>query len=237
MTGQVTILHAPNHAPSTSGATIRTALRTKAHSIGMTEAYRVTRLLAAVEDYRLTVGRGGRDQRRGAKDVPILTARSLVSYGAGAVQISEAAKPARLAPDRWLTFSLFESPAGPIAHLNLHPNAAIVGRDQAVPRVREYAESMLSLERYARLFRLEGFMPVVTGDLNYPQQLHDELPRYAPREVFQRLDLTVWAQGIDYIAHSPHLKRAGSGVLGSHETGSDHPWLLATFTFRRLQSA
>lgn len=263
--GTVTILHAPNHAPDVAGAAIRLATRTGAHSIGMSEAYRVTRLLAAVDRYRLTVGRGGRDKRRGAKDTPILTQATLVSLGAGAVQISETAKPARLAPDRWLTFSLFESDAGPIAHLNLHPNAGIAhavpfqpdvelianaegnakilkqDREAAaryaaparVLRVREYAESMKSLERYVRLFRLEGFLVVVTGDLNYPAELHEHLPVYAPAKVFERLDLAVWAEHLDYVAYDRRLTLTKRGVIDKRQTMSDHPWLLATFTRRR----
>jgi hypothetical protein len=233
---QVTILHAPNHAPSTtSGAMIRVATRTAADSIGFSEAYRVMRMLGLVDGYRLHVGRGARDRRRGAKDVPILTRFDHVSLGSGAVQISEAVEPSRLAPDRWLTFSLFPSPAGRIAHLNLHPNARVAGWTTSVPRVREYAEAMASLERYVRLFRLEGFLPVVTGDLNHNSQEappRTPLPVWAPAEVFRRLDLGYWRQGIDYVAHDQRLQLTSRQVIDRAVTGSDHPWLLATFTRR-----
>ena len=233
---KLTILHAPNHAPDVAGATIRLATRTGADSIGMSEAYRVTRLLAHVDGYRVTYGKGARDRRRGAKDVPILTKTTHASLGAGAVQISEAAKPVRLAPDRWLTFSLFASELGPVAHLNLHPNAGVAHAPATSARRREYAESMATLERYVRLFRLEGFLVVVTGDLNYPANLHEDVPAWAPSEVFRRLDLGVWSKHLDYIAFDQRLKLFGSGVMGRHETGSDHPWLLATFTRRQTKA-
>lgn len=231
--GTVTILHAPNHAPDLGWPAIKLGISLDADSIGMSEAYRRTRLLSRLRGYRLTVGRGARDRRRGAKDVPILTKAGHVSLGAGAVQISEAARPARLAPDRWLTFSLFDSPAGPIAHLNLHPDAGIANAAPGVPRVREYAEAMKSLERYVRLFRLEGFLVVVTGDLNFPAELHDHLPVYAPAKVFERLDLAVWSQHLDYVAYDRRLTLIKRGVIDKRQTMSDHPWLLATFTSRR----
>lgn len=222
----LTILHAPTHVVR-SPRVIRRATRTAADSIGFTEAYNAIGLLAARRRYRLTVGSGGRDERRGAKDTPVLTRKAHVSLGAGAMQVSEEVEPSKFGPDRWLTFSLFEhDDVGSVAHVHMHPNATVRNRRASAPIVREYRESMATLFTFVRFLRNEGYLVVVTGDLNYPNVKRG--PEWTPHHTFARLGLDVWSVGVDYVAHDPRLALVRKQVIRGG-TDSDHPWLLATF--------
>lgn len=194
-------------------------------TIGINEGYRIIPLLRARRGYRVFYGEGGREPR-GYKDTPILTRKTLPSLGTMALRVSERAAPLKLAPDRWVTVSCFEHPVGPVAHVNLHPNAAVQGRDEDVGRVREYAESMATLDRLLGFLSGEGFLPVVTGDVNYRPEPRARRAPHSPYEVFARHRLTFRNKGLDVVAWPRELRLARAEVLTRDRTGSDHPGLL-----------
>lgn len=219
-------VHSGNKTPRRA---LRLLTAPEPDTIGINEARRIMDLLALRRRYRLIVGEGGRDPR-GFHDTPILTRRSLVSLGSAAFQISEQVKPVRIAPDRWVTVSCFGHPVGPVAHLNLHPNAAVQGRDEALPRVREYAESMASLDRLLTFLDAEGFLCVVTGDVNYRPEPGRKRWDSSPYEVFARHRLTHQNEGVDVVAWPRTLRLGRSVVLDKDRTGSDHPGLVVWLT-------
>lgn len=204
---------------------VRALLKSGPDSAGINEGYRIIPLLKLRRRYRVFHGEGGREPR-GFLDTPILTRRELPSLGTMALRISERAAPLKLAPDRWVTVSCFDHPVGQVAHVNLHPNAAVMGRQEEVPRVREYAESMDTLDRLLGFLEEEGFLCVVTGDLNFRPEPRARRAPHSPYEVFARHKLTFRNEGLDVIAWPRQLRAARARVLTKDRTGSDHPGLL-----------
>lgn len=206
---------------------VRALVRTGADSIGINEGMRVLPFLRLRPRYRVIVGEGGRSVR-GFNDTPILTRKSLTSLGSGAFQVSEEVPASsRVAPDRWITVSCFRHRVGNVAHVNLHPNAAVQGRDDEVPRVREYAESMASLDRLLTFLSAEGFLPVVTGDVNYRPEPMGRRWEHSPYEVFAKHKLAHQNEGLDVVAWTRELRLARKVVLHRDRTGSDHPGIVA----------
>lgn len=227
----LTILHAPCHGPSLDLAAIRFATSLGADSIGWTEAYRRVPALRRRIRYRTRVGNPNGipgASIRGACDVPIMVHRGRRLLDWWAFKACDASEPLRIAPDRWLTGVIYEHPFGEVEHIDAHPNAAVQGRPLDLDRVRQYARQMRRLE--SRILRAQraGRIVIVSGDLNW--SLGSDLdPLFAPRRLFERLDLHWWREGIDWIAYSPHLRLVTRDVHGPTLTGSDHPWMLARF--------
>jgi len=196
-------------------------------SIGFSEANLVTAELEAVDKYRLLYGRGYADGERIAREVPILTKWKYPTLAQQTIQASEPVEPLRIAPGRVITVSGFDHPIGRVAHIALHPNAAVSGLTVDVPRVREYDESMHTLDRTIRYYRAEGFLTIVTGDLNFRRD--GESPEWLdPYEVFAKHGLVVQSHRIDAIAHPAELELAVPlTVISADDMGSDHPALIA----------
>lgn len=181
--------------------------------------------------YRMTYNPHGRDQRRGAKDTTILTRKSLPSIGAGSLQVSEEVQPERFAPDRWFTWDAVAHPtAGPIAVVNIHPNATVMSRDADAPIVREYAESVDSLDRLLTFLKGEGLPPFVTGDVNWRRKVRAP---HSPYEVFHDHGLRIAVHNVDVVAYPRRqFELVEQERIAKARTGSDHDWLRATFRNR-----
>lgn len=217
-------VYAGNRTPARA---LQALLGPKPDTVGINEGNRIIPLALKRRGYREFHGTGSANDRRGPKDTPILTRKLWPSLGSMALQVSEQAAPVRLAPARWITVSCFRHPVGPVAHINLHPNAAVMDREETVPRVREYRESMESLDRLLGFLSREGFMTVVTGDVNFREQRPARRPSFSPYEVFARHKLHHRNDGLDVIAWPrAELRLVRSTVLARARTGSDHPGLL-----------
>ncbi len=224
MNGALSILHAPCHGPSLDLGAIRFACSLGADSIGFTEAYAQTRVLRRRVAYRCRVGRSSTDTRRiasprgDAGDVPILIRRRHRLVEWSAERVTPPTEPLKFGPERWITTAVYEHPFGFVEHLNAHPNPRFVGEGSATWQA--YLDRLES--RIVRAQR-RGHHVIVTGDLQAVS---------GPLRMFDRLDLDAWRVGIDYIAHSPHLRRVESSrLVDPSQVGQrhPHPWLLARF--------
>lgn len=169
------------------------------------------------------------DRRRGAKDTLVLTDVSLPSLGTMTLRASKAAAPAKWAPERWITVSCYQHGIGPVAHVNIHPNAVVMDRPKSLGRVREYARHTWALNRVIRFYQREGFFVVVTGDMNWRR--HKVAP-WSPYRVFRLRGLRVAAHGIDAIAYDRRLRPFGKGLRAHTIPGGDHKGLTIRLAVR-----
>lgn len=221
MSRPLSILHAPTYGPTFDLGAIRFACSVDADSIGFTEAYRMTAALRRRIGYRCRVGKSLVDTRainspRGdAGDVPILVRRRLPLIEWHAERVTPPGFPQKFAPERWITEVVYEHAIGDVEHINAHPDPAFVDghlweryMDRLVSRITRAAD--------------RGRHVIVTGDLQ-----SGRAARY-----LDRANLDYWRVGIDYIAHSPHLRIVErSPLVDRSQVGqeSPHPWLLARF--------
>lgn len=227
----LTVLHAPLHAPSAArnpGAVKREIRKHNATMVGLTEAYGILPDLGKMRGYRLIVENGGRDQRRGQKDNPILVHSGMRSLGSGQIFACNASTPVRIAPERWFTYAAFEVPdVGAVCHIVLHPHPAV--QDQAsgklrtdTDRGREFGRQMDAFTALLQFAKAMEWLIVVTGDVNFHDRGSD--PR-SPYSILRAQGLKVKSHGLDCIASSPEL---GLDVTEANAPSSitDHPWLV-----------
>lgn len=224
MTGHtLTIGHAnvlsSNRTPRRALAAIRNS---GADSFGLNEAYRLVPRLEKWTGYRVTVNSlSGR-----AQETPLLTRGRHPAIAEVAVLIADGVPAvSRLAPPRWATLSLYEHPLGDIAHINVHLHAGVIGgKLEAV--IKDYEQSIANLGGLIQFARDHDCQPIVSGDVNLPAHIDRS---YSPHELFRRYGLDYWAEGLDVIAW-PRRRFVTSRrrVIPQHQTGSDHPFMLAT---------
>lgn len=207
------------NAHNRAGA-IHYMLRQGCDCLGFDEAHRRLGLLAERDRYRMTVGPGVRAA------TPILTRASYPDLGRIALQASEAAKPDRLAPARWVTVSCFRHPdLGQLAHVNAHPHPMTDDRPLSVDRVRETAQYWATVDRLLTLLHAEGFRRFLTGDLN--SRPGGETVAYAGAYDVLRAHRLDWIrEGLDVVAFDRTLHPTHSRVIPREATGSDHPGLI-----------
>jgi hypothetical protein len=88
---------------------------------------------------------------------------------------------------------------------------------------------MRALQKEIRKGKAEGFIILVTGDMNYREYRSKNfaLAYWSPQRIFRRAGMGYRTTGLDYVAWLP---RQGSryireGVIPQRITGSDHDWL------------
>lgn len=168
-----------------------------------------------------------------ARETPILTRSSRPPLGEGAQLVSAPADPARWAPARWMTWTAYEHPIGPVAHVNVHLNAQ-VNEDVApeVARAREYVRSLEAVAQVIRMLKRTGHLVVVTGDINLTASHEARVPlERRPRRMLRLHDMQVVGRGVDVIA-APSSCRVALDLIPAARVGSDHPWLVAAITQR-----
>lgn len=221
MSRPLSVLHAPSYAPRIGLPSVRLACSTGVDSIGWTEAYGVVSALRRRVSYRCRVGRSSTDTRvvtspRGdAGDVPILVRRSWPLVSWRALRLTDPGTPAKYAPERWLTEVVYDHAVGQVAHLAAHPCPRFVDGDL-------WARYMARLQSRVVLHQRRGHHVILTGDL--------QVGRLG--EWFDQVDLDYWRIGIDYVAHSPHLRLVERSRLfdpAQVDEPDPHPWLLARF--------
>lgn len=218
---------------------IRRMLRGRPDSLGWGEGYHNVRnrTFGGFLRYRVFNATAVAFQEtKGAHDTPILTLRKHVNRGELALQVSDPSTPIKIAPARWFTASVYDTAEGRVAHINVHPNAAVQNGSRENDRIDEYAQSMEALEKLIDLFKSTECLVVVTGDLNW-RQSGDNRP-WTPEQVFKRQGMTTLWQGLDCIAYDgKKLVLVGKvEVVPTSQTGSDHPGLIATFRRRPKKS-
>lgn len=218
------IVHAPLRGPEVTTREMRRALKLEACSIGWTEAYRRIPFLLRRPSWRIAVGHS-QTSLRGPGDVPVIVRRHHPLVDRWAIKACDAASPLRLAPERWITGLAYRHPLGVIEHIAHHPNP-IMNPDATLSMRREYRNSMERLEACARAALELGRLPVITGDLNVTPASPLE---FAPRQVFDRLNLKWWAVGVDWVAWHRHLVPVARRVIERDVNGQDHPWLVIDF--------
>lgn len=223
----LTIGHANIH---NSKQGVKVASRSGADSFGINEGGRRIGMLRALSRYREFHGAGGKADapHRGGPSSPIITRKNLPSLGTLALQVSEQVNASlRVAPDRWITVSCFEHGVGPVAHVNIHPNAAVKGLSMKNDRVAEYDEFMRSLNRLISFLKAEGFHVVVTGDYNLARS--GKTGALTPYQVFDGHGMRVKTIGIDGIAWTTGLTLRRFHKIPKKRLRSDHNGFTATF--------
>lgn len=226
------VLHAPLHAPSAKGRAdaVKSRIRTlNPHTAGLSEAYPIVGPLVSTRGYRLVLEQGAKDTRRGQKDCPILVRTGLRSLGSGQVLGCLASTPAKIAPERWMTWSAVQVPGvGPVFHVALHPHAAVqadgaAGRVRVdVDRGRKFVAQMEAFDALLDFADAMGWDTAVTADLNFRDRGADNL---SPYRIMRRHGMAVEAHGVDAIGWT---KRLGLDVtqVSAPRGVTDHPWLL-----------
>jgi hypothetical protein len=218
------IVAAPLHGPTVTKREMKLALDLGACSIGWSEADRRIPYLRRRPSWRIAVGRSD-DPRvlRGPGDVPISVRRHHRPLERYAFKACERAEPIELAPERWVIGFAYEHPLGDIEHINHHPNPFNAPRATLSLR-REYRQSMLALERAGERALRKRRLLVITGDMNLTARSPLE---YAPRQVFDRLNLKWWTNEVVWIAHHRSLIPIERRTVTTN--GQDHPWLVIDF--------
>ncbi len=218
--GELVIVCAPGYAPRFTLDTVRAAEALDADSIGYTEAYKVAATLGATTSrYRSFVGKSDVDTRavtsmRGdAGDNPVSVLRGRGAVGQ-AYRIDGPGRPAKYAPERWLTMAAYRWNGRRVVHINLHPSPRFCGWRKWRKAIRR---GTAEVERALAA----GRIVVLTGDLQ---------SRRATR-LLKESGLKVWRVGVCFIAYSPDLHLADQEV--HRVAGMDHPWMVATFVGAR----
>lgn len=191
------------------------------------------------EYHRFSAAEAGKS----GKEVPILLRKRGVEFlGDGAYLISERVKPNNtgIAPDRYLTWVRYKYKNVKYCIINVHPNAVVqnkkTGRflSKKMKRVSQYIASMKRLQAEIKRQQNDGFVVIVTGDMNFRDIKAAKLVRWGPVAIFKRCGLTYHAVGLDYVAwDSEKLVKKSMRVIPASQTGSDHPWIVADLRPRR----
>lgn len=218
------IVHAPLRGPEATPLEMRRALELGACSIGWTEAYRRVGFLRRRLMWRTAVGESP-TSLRGPGDVPVMVRRHHRPVDRWAIKACDAAHPLRLAHERWLTGFAYQHPLGLIEHIAAHTDP-IQAPTATLSMRRAYRTNMERLETVVTVSLELGRLPVVTGDLNLGSSSPLE---FAPRHVFDRLNLKVWSVGVDWVAWHRSLIPVRRRVIAPDVNGQDHPWLVIDF--------
>lgn len=227
------VLHAPLHGASATRKEIRKALRRRKRgvvSIAFSEAWRQSAWLSKLKHWRTTTGLPGNVDDRGRqveREVVLLTRKYRNNIESGTFKIADEAAPLKIAPERYLSYSVDNVHGESLAVIALHPHAAVRGAWDT-DRAKEFRQSMQALAGLIKHLREKhpGIDIVVLGDLNYPDVSDDRT--WTPGAVFDRLGFKSVVRGIDWVAYSKGLKKVSVRV--TRDNGQDHPWIEVEFS-------
>lgn len=223
------ILHAPLHGASATKAEVKAALNRKGVvGVSLTEAYRLDGFLRRQTAWRAVMGNKTKDARGRMvrRNDVLLTRRFRKHIDSGVVKVANESDPLKIAPERWLAWSIDNVHGRPLLHVTLHPHAAVRDRWDS-DRAREFRRSLHALQTFIRTMRSEHGADldiVISADMNYPN-VPDGNRHFTPRNVFDRLDLDFVVDGIDWVAYSKGLRVVDSTVIPKGSNGQDHPWI------------
>jgi hypothetical protein len=230
------LLLAPCHAPSLTEEDVKYATQLgrerRLHIVNWTEAYNQIPALEARALWDLVIGTSRTDKRRGPKDNPILlNKRRTYIHESGAFKGCGAARPIKIAPERWVTWAVFETTAGlMVLNLCIHPHAGVQNASPFTRRVRGHLRMMKRVEKFVQAKRNEygsELHVVISGDVNSTAAWD---AKYSSASVFQRLGLNVYWHNILAIAADKRLRLMGRPeVIPTNQNGQDHPWFVALY--------
>ena len=88
---------------------------------------------------------------------------------------------------------------------------------------------MRALQREIRKGKKEGFIILVTGDLNYRTYRTKGflLNWWSPQRIFQRAQMAYRSHSVDYVGWLPRegSKYKNEGTVSQARMGADHDWL------------
>lgn len=165
-----------------------------------------------------------------SREVATLSRGPGITYAGQGTELMAPDLGTRVAPARGGHWTRLELDGQPLAHVNMHPHAAIQGRGGKVltgtKRVDAYAEQMGHLlPLMVEYHRAAGWPPVLTGDLNYYQpKAGVPVPWWAPPRLLPSLGLDYYVHGVDYVAWDRDTFAAGPRKLHT-PAGADHDWI------------
>ena len=147
--------------------------------------------------------------------------------------MSDASTPLKIAPARYLSYTVDRVDGQPLAVIGIHPNAAVKDHWNS-DRAEEYRQSMRVLVKTVRYLRRKygrTLDVIIVGDLNHPDEPASR--EWAPVDVFLKLNMDSVNRGVDWIAWSAGLRKVGPAtVISEDENGQDHPWIEIQFERR-----
>lgn len=209
------------------------ALGWNVDSLGLDEAgKRRGALLRRAVGYRSFAIPGARTPERSSLATTILVKRDLRTTGGLGMLLSDAAKPDRIAPDRWAYGIGYRKAGTDVFHVEFHNHAAVDNRDMT-GRVRKAAEGVTRLSHTLNYVKALGYAGIVTGDLNTRDSAKSVGWKDAG-EMFRSLNYRYVDVGIDWIAWDPSVLVLADVIEHPRlVTKSDHPGIEAFFKPKR----
>lgn len=213
---------------------------TRAHVIGLNEAWPFGQELASLAGYRPYYGT--LPEERVTRTNPILVREDIEVHGEGFLVINDRVGKS---PARGATYVKFTLHGEKRAHVNLHANAHIQqgpAEPRRLPRVREFIDSMKALTSLVQGLEAEGYRVTISGDLNWSWTRGKRQWTWAPRVVLAGLGYKAQFQHhtdlerpkgdqrrIEYVFYKPDdLTILEQRFVGPEH--SDHPYHQVTFT-------
>jgi hypothetical protein len=212
---------------------IRFMLAQKCDTLALSEAYARIPLVTTRRRYRAFFVEGYTlDQRRGAKDNPVLVRREFPTLGVVGWRGSAASVPVRIAPARFVHAVVFKGPLGVTAAFGIHANfVGDAGPD--APRIRAYDRWSQTLDRALWFVQRQGVdRVVVAGDGNIRPER--DTPGWADvYDILTEHQFGFESTGLDVLAWSPRLRLAEQvRVIPRQTLGSDHEAIVGVLTHR-----
>lgn len=227
------LLHAPLHGVDATRAEMQRALsRPGVIGVAFSEAYRHGGYLGKRPLWRAVMGSGRKKDARGRlveRDVILAVRRYRRNLARGIVFASPASTPLKIAPERYITWTIDNFQGRPLAMIGIHPNAA-VRRNWRSDRAKAYRKSMQELHLLVGRLRAQyghDLDIAILGDMNYPEVTDGR--EWTPRWTFNDLGLDWIDEGIDWVAYSSGLKVVSKRKIPTRVNGQDHPWLEVEF--------
>lgn len=178
----------------------------------------------------------GKSNTRAAREVGVglnVKRNEFLGYGAKEVSDVERGEETKIFKSRYTTTVRFKRDNKKYAIINYHGNAVVQSKRTGkllrhLERVREWLEASVWIESKIKRLQDKGYDVFVTGDWNYRRMKVKgfRLDYYSPQRIFNRNKLSYVERGLDYVAYPERFKRKKVQIIGTDETGSDHPWLV-----------
>lgn len=173
----------------------------------------------------------GFGDRRDANDCVMHVSKDRALRHFSMTQVCDDANPTKLAHDRTFSMVAYELAGmdNVLAHIAIHPNWVKGFNNPNAQIVKEYVESVMGLEAMLRFAKAMGWHRVVTGDFNLPKRA--DKPFRTTYDVFRQQQLNTKTVNIDGMAWDKTLGLNVWKVIDKQRTGSDHPWIVAEFSY------
>lgn len=175
-----------------------------------------------------------------SEEVPVILRRDrrVRNHQVKVYQLSDVVGDGGIGNDRWMTVATWEGLLGrKWFHAATHWAAAIQAADGTVhPTANHRAHAMIGASRKmeTEIGKLigNGYQGCVTGDFNYRLPQHVPDWHYGPNQLFERLGMRRFSDGLDWMGWTKGVKKRSIKVYqpGTKFNRSDHPWFVGTFS-------